>query len=185
MTVRLRPATAQDAVGIARVHVETWRSTYAGLLPDAYLAELDDVGRAAAWARELSARPATGSVFVAEAAEAGIVGFASCGRARTLPPSWAGRPAERVGEAFTLYVDPDFQGRGLGRGLLAASFGALQARGCGAALLWVVARNPARFFYEAQGAVRIGARTERFAGTDVEETCYGWPDLASALRPPA
>ena len=35
--VRIRAATPMDAAGIAAVHVETWRATYAGILPDNYL----------------------------------------------------------------------------------------------------------------------------------------------------
>jgi len=33
MSLRIRPATARDAAAIGRIHVETWQSTYAGLLP--------------------------------------------------------------------------------------------------------------------------------------------------------
>ena len=33
MTV-IRPARAADAAAIGRIHVETWRDTYAGMLPD-------------------------------------------------------------------------------------------------------------------------------------------------------
>src|SRR3546814_17826616 len=33
----LRPALPRDADDIARVHVATWQSTYAGLVPSAYL----------------------------------------------------------------------------------------------------------------------------------------------------
>ena len=37
MTITIRPATAADAAQIARVRVDCWRSTYRGLVPDAYL----------------------------------------------------------------------------------------------------------------------------------------------------
>ncbi|HNI60392.1 MAG TPA: GNAT family N-acetyltransferase, partial [Pseudomonadota bacterium] len=33
----VRPAGPDDAEAIARVHVETWRATYRGLVPDHYL----------------------------------------------------------------------------------------------------------------------------------------------------
>jgi hypothetical protein len=32
--VQIREATVADADGIARVHVDTWRSAYCGLIPD-------------------------------------------------------------------------------------------------------------------------------------------------------
>ena len=34
--ISIRPAVAEDAAPIARVHVESWRSTYAGILPDLF-----------------------------------------------------------------------------------------------------------------------------------------------------
>ena len=45
----LRPARPGDAAAIARVHVDTWRSTYAGLLPDRYLVTMSMTRRAAHW----------------------------------------------------------------------------------------------------------------------------------------
>jgi hypothetical protein len=48
-------------------------------------------------------------------------------------------------------------------------------------MVWVLAANPARFFYEAMGGARAGERLEEFAGTQLEELAYGWPDLESWL----
>jgi GNAT superfamily N-acetyltransferase len=38
--IAVRPARPADAVAIGAVHVAVWRSAYAGILPDAYLARL-------------------------------------------------------------------------------------------------------------------------------------------------
>lgn len=35
-----RKAALEDAPGIANVHVDSWRSTYKGIVPDTYLASL-------------------------------------------------------------------------------------------------------------------------------------------------
>ena len=40
-----------DARGIARVHVETWRSAYAGILPDRVIVQMSVDDKAAAWRR--------------------------------------------------------------------------------------------------------------------------------------
>ena len=32
--MKIRRATVEDVTGIAHVHVETWRSTYKGIIPD-------------------------------------------------------------------------------------------------------------------------------------------------------
>jgi hypothetical protein len=38
--MRIREATIADVAAIAKVHAESWRTTYKGLLPDDYLANL-------------------------------------------------------------------------------------------------------------------------------------------------
>ncbi len=48
--IRLRPALAEDAAAIGAVHVRAWRSAYAGILPDAYLAQLSATRQAAYYA---------------------------------------------------------------------------------------------------------------------------------------
>lgn len=40
ITVRIRAATPDDAPGIARVHVDSWRTTYAGIISAEFLANL-------------------------------------------------------------------------------------------------------------------------------------------------
>jgi HAD superfamily hydrolase (TIGR01509 family) len=42
--VRVREATPADAGAIARVHIESWRSTYRGIVPDEYLESLSHEG---------------------------------------------------------------------------------------------------------------------------------------------
>jgi len=174
-SVILRPARPEDAAGIARVHVETWRSAYAGLVPEAYLVGMTEVRQTTQWQAVLRRDGMPECVLVAEAAGRGrarIVGFGSCGRSRD--PAFAG-------EVYTLYVAGDWQGRGLGRGLLAGLFAMLRRGGLDDAAIWVLSGNPARFFYEAMGGRRMAERRENFAGAALPTTAYGWPDLAGWL----
>jgi hypothetical protein len=48
-------------------------------------------------------------------------------------------------------------------------------------MLWVLAQNPSRFFYEAMGSKRNIERTERLWGMDVPQIGYRWGDLASVF----
>lgn len=174
LAVRVREATAMDAASIGRIHVATWRSAYAGLVPEDYLVRLS-VRERAAWWREGIGRGREGRVLVAELEESGrIVGFGSCGKARD-------RRFGLAGEVYTLYVDLDWQERGVGRRLLTALFEELAARGELGALVWVLAANPARYFYEAQGGQPLGEGQERFAGALLDTVAYGWPDLQGWL----
>lgn len=168
----LRPARPEDAAGIARVHVETWRSAYAGLVPQTYLVGMTEARQAALWYDAIRRTGTPERVLVTEVegpATPKIVGFGSCGPSRD--PSFAG-------EIYTLYVAGDWQGQGLGRGLLAGLFETLRSAGLNDAVIWVLSGNPSRFFYEAMGGRHVAERRETFAGAVLETTAYGWSDLA-------
>ncbi|MDH5557741.1 MAG: GNAT family N-acetyltransferase, partial [Alphaproteobacteria bacterium] len=139
--VDLRIATLEDAEAIARIHVETWRSTYAGMLPGDLLVGMSLEKQTEMWQRMLRGGE---TVVVAEDPRYGIIGFGSYGPNRSTRSDF-------TGEVFTLYLLPDFQGLGIGQGLLRALFGALAREGHENALIWVLAMNPTRFFYEAMG----------------------------------
>ena len=178
--MKIRRAGRADASAIGRVHVETWQSTYAGLLPDAMLVRMSDVRQTAWWSRALETPSEARGIFVAEDEEMGVVGFGSCGPARQIPEGLDGTE-QRVGEVYTLYVEPDFQNQGFGRRLLDAMFRQLRADGFDTAILWMLARNPTRFFYEGLGGAQVGRRADRMGGTEVDEVAYVWRDLDAPL----
>lgn len=79
-TVRL--AVPDDALAIARVHVDSWRSTYAGIVPQDFLDGLSYERRAEVWRRSLT-NPESQSVMVVAEDETGrIIGFAVGGPER-------------------------------------------------------------------------------------------------------
>lgn len=168
--VTVRTAQAVDAAGIARVYVDSWRSAYAGILPDDLLIRLNRKSQTQQWARQLGCRRDRQIVLVAEL-DGQIIGFGSCGPARK-----AALP--HAGEVYTLYVAPGCHDLGIGRKLLHLMFMALRARGITSALVWVLAENPARFFYEAMGGCRVAERDEAAWNTVLHEVAYGWSDLA-------
>lgn len=173
MTVRR--ARADDAAAIARVHVDSWRSTYAGLLPEDMLVRLSSAEHEARWWRHVLGRfRRRHYVYVAEDREAGIVGFVSGGRSRD-------RELDYAAEVYALYVLDEFQGVGIGRALFLRLVDRLH-RECGPGLsVWVLSANPSRYFYEALGGRRIAKRYERMGGVEVEATAYGWADMAELL----
>ncbi|CAN5491192.1 hypothetical protein BH10PSE6_BH10PSE6_28550 [soil metagenome] len=178
--IKIRRAAPADAQAIGRVHVETWQSTYAGILPDSMLVRMSDARQAAWWTRSIGdAREARG-IFVADDEEMGVVGFGSCGQVRD-PPDGLNGTEQRVGEVYTLYVESDFQNLGLGRRLLDAMFRQLRADGFDTAVLWMLARNSTRFFYEGLGGALVGHRIDKMGGEAVEEVAYAWRDLEAPL----
>ncbi len=173
---RIRAALPADARAIARVYIETWRAAYPGMLPDKVLLDMTPARQEAVWRQGLERPGRKQHAFVAEASGGAVVGFVTSGPARPRIEGYRG-------EVYTLYVDLDHQGLGLGRALLAEGFRALLASRLEPAVIWVLAENPARFFYEAMGGSAIARRRDRLGGEAHEEVGYGWPALAAAIAP--
>ena len=160
----IRPATGNDAAGIAEVHVAAWRAAYALIVPEAVLVGLDVERRAARWRGILADLDQGSRVFVA-LWEGRVCGFAGIGR---------DRGGLDVGELTALYVDPALWGRGIGRGLLAAAEASLAAEGFSEAVLWVLAGNQrGRAVYGRFGWTADGTETDLdFDGVPVPEVRY-------------
>ena len=172
-TCRIRRAVPGDARGIARVHVETWRSAYAGILPDQVIVQMSVDDKAAAWRQLVQRQDAVDAVIVAEIDDGTIIGFGSCG------PAGPEAMPDYDGEIHTLYVLPDWQEQGIGRAPAVRLPARVERGRDRGAYLWVLADNPSRFFYQAMGGKRISERDERLWGTTVHEVAYGWPDLSA------
>jgi ribosomal protein S18 acetylase RimI-like enzyme len=150
---RIRAATLDDADEIARVHVQVWRETYRGVMPDAFLAGLSVEQRAAMWKRVIDESSGAPNVWALENADKAITGFGCIGTSRD----------ERLGaegEVLAINLLDVVKRRGLGRALFAHLLGLLKQRGFASAGLWVLTANEsARRFYEAMdgkaGAIRI------------------------------
>lgn len=177
--IRIRKARPADAAAIAAIHVETWRGTYPGLLPEAYLAGLSLPRIAASYQRGLLERREGSAMFVAIAEpELGggppqVVGFASGARAR--------RPALAQGEIETLYLLEDWRERGVGRRLMRATAAHLAAIGCRSAMLWVLSGNPARWFYQHLGGRLVGTGMVRVGGVSVPQSALLWDPIQTLL----
>lgn len=172
LDVMIRRARRDDAWALARVYVETWRSTYAGMLPDRVLLGMNEATQAERWTRAIARGGEL--IRVADDARLGVIGLASGGPARGKLPF--------TSEVYTLYVLPDAHGYGIGRALVASMFEGFRGRGKNSALIWVLASNPSRFFYEGIGGERVAERKERLWGTKLPEIAYGWRDLQAALE---
>jgi ribosomal protein S18 acetylase RimI-like enzyme len=146
----IRKATAQDACGIALVHVRSWQVAYRGHMPDEFLDGLDAEKRANMW-HKLTLQPDK-IVLVAEASEGDIVGFSALG------PSHDADADPNTAEVSAIYVHPEKWGKGIGRALLSASLDQVRNGEFDQVTLWVLEANRrARSFYESFGFVHDGA----------------------------
>lgn len=163
----IRRAHVADAPAIAKVHVDGWRSTYRGLVPDDFLASLSYAQREQLWRRILSESEPDTCVYVAEDQSGTVVGFASGGRECRGDPTY-------TGELYAIYLLEAYQGQGIGRQLTMAVVNRLIEAGMASLLIWVLAENPARGFYEALGGQPVYHKTVTIGGAQLREVGYGW-----------
>jgi len=169
MRIRIRPAMVQDVPAIANVHVRSWQEAYQGLVPQDFLDAMDPASRAAGWERSVRSLPRPGrGVLVAESPD-GVVGFSSFRPARDPDCD-----PERVGELLTIYLLPSALGKGIGRGLMAATVSGLADAGYAEAVLWVLDTNArARSFYAKAGWSPDGsAKQDSSLGLPLNEVRY-------------
>jgi ribosomal protein S18 acetylase RimI-like enzyme len=161
----IRCARVEDSRAIAEVHVASWQSTYAGQIPDEYLAGLCIPARETAWRASFSNE--THRIFLSE--EGGVVkGFVSFG------PSRDNDASANTGEVYAIYLLAEYQGRGVGRALWQGAIEALKKHGSTDVTVWVLDTNSAaRKFYEARGCSLDGAsKNSVIGGNAVVELRY-------------
>jgi ribosomal protein S18 acetylase RimI-like enzyme len=141
----VRRAEAADAPSMARVHVDTWRETYRGLMSDAVL---DDPGllswRERFWTAALT-DPRYSQYAAAVASHEGtLIGIAMSGP--TIDD------ADESQQLYVLYAYAAHHGSGVGTALLDAVIDRTAP-----AVLWVADPNPrAQAFYRKHGFVADG-----------------------------
>ena len=168
--ITIREARCDDVGGIARVHVEGWRTTYRGIVPDDFLAKLTYEDREQRWRNILCDEASSPIVYVAEDESGQIVGFASGGPERTGDPVY-------LGELYAVYLLESHRRQGIGRRLVFRVAERLYQYGLNSMLVWVLAANPARHFYESLQAQFVQTQPIEIGGVTLEEVAYGWPDI--------
>lgn len=157
--IRVRPAEPADALRIAEVHVRSWQSGYAGILDDAFLADLDIAPRHDRWRRRL-AEPGASSTWVVEL-DGELVGFAGLGPSRD-----ADLDGQVWRELMTCYLLPSAWGSGAAGVLVGRAVPEDENH-----FLWVLSDNHrAQAFYRKHGFAADGAvRPIELGGREVPE----------------
>lgn len=170
-TLRIREMIQDDAEAVARLHAESWRSAYRGILCDEYLDGPVDGEWLETWTKRL-ARPGPNEIGLVADGESGLAGFV-----------FAVADHDSALGAFldNLHVGPRYRGRGIGSRLLNELSRLLLSRHDDTGLyLWVFESNRrARGYYEKLGAVAVRrAEAEAPGGGIVAEWLYRWTSVA-------
>ena len=171
MPFQIRPAEAGDPRTIAHVHIESWKTTYPGIIPEAYIASLKEEDSERRWQERLDL--ATDAIFVSHD-ESGIFGFIAGGPIREAIGNYDG-------ELYAIYLLQQRQQQGAGRALVHTLAARLHAQGLKSMIVWALEENPAVKFYKRLGAVPVMTKTVSIGGRDLSDLALGWTSLASLL----
>ena len=190
-SLRVREARDADLPEIARVHVEAWRGSFEGVVPEDYLAGLTAADRE----RVLRERLANRNYRLMVIEEAGrmpafqetgrMPAFQETGRMPALQevsgfidygwPDPDGLPFDA--RIFSFYLLPERQRNGIGTKLFSACFDALRAAGLGSVCLETIENSPFRGFYDKHGGRVIANGQAQLGGHRVPTVIYGWDSL--------
>ncbi len=168
--MNVRRAQLQDAAAIARVQVDAWRSTYRGIVPDKHLDGMSYERSQRNWEEHISDPGKRNTVFVAEDDRGSVVGFAACGAARD-------DARDYESELYAIYVNQNMQRKGFGKLLVLSVVQDLKARGSDSMLIWVLADNQYKRFYESIGGMQVRTREVAVGGKTLPELGYGWRSM--------
>ena len=161
---RVRRALDADAGTVGRIHVESWKVAYRGIMPDDVIARTDLTYRTAFWAERLADRE--WPIYLVESDYEGV---AFCQMVSSKDPD---DDPQKVGHITSLHVLPHLRKRSYGRALLELVFREFRRRGIAEVTLWVLEANTkARRFYEKYG-FRLDGGTRSYPGTSVPEVRY-------------
>lgn len=168
--MNIRKATSEDIKAVSAIYIDTWKTTYKGLVPDEYLHSLSYEEAETKWGKFMSKSQYKPLIFVAINEIDETVGFAA---------TQMMSEKDQTGELYALYLLPKAQGLGAGRRLLSAVAEYLYKEQMSSMLVWVMKKNEAgRGFYKRLGATHYAHRESEFGGLTVEDEAYIWNDLS-------
>lgn len=171
--MQIREATIHDAQGIAKVHVDSWRTTYKGIIPDDFLNNLSYEQRTELWLHNIGRKD--NFLFVAESTEGKIIGFADFWKRET-------NTMANSSDLTSIYLLEEYQGRGIGKKLLEQLFLQIKQLGYQKIFVDVLAENKTRYFYEYYGAKLYKSVQIKMGGKVLEELIYIWDNVDEVLE---
>jgi ribosomal protein S18 acetylase RimI-like enzyme len=162
-TARVRTSNRQDGPALAGVYGRSWRQAYSGIIPHRQLDAMIRRRDADWWSGA-----ASGGRLLALDVSGTLAGYASCGPARSKQLG--------AGEIYELYLDPVYQGIGLGEQLFEGCRAYLDRRRLDGLVVWVLADNDvAMRFYWGRGGRPAARMMERLGSTRLEKIGLAWP----------
>lgn len=174
MDILIRDGAPDDALIIARIYVEGWRTAYAGFVPEQVLAGLDPDAEAPGCREFISATLKGNTLLKVACVDGVIAGYISAGEADS--PGMA--------EIFEVFVRPCYGGRSIGIRLMDAACQHLLARGFDSLEVWCWKENPYIAFYRRLRGTVSRTTSQALAGKDLRVLVFTWAiaDLVQEIK---
>ncbi|MFD2614159.1 GNAT family N-acetyltransferase [Paenibacillus gansuensis] len=173
--MNIRKAVLEDVNEIAKVHINSLKTSHMGILPQIFLENLTYEWSTPRFTEALRNRPKSVSLLVAENEKRQIVGFI-----------WGGpeRKSDEIykGEIYAIYILSEYHGVGIGRKLVKALAKDLSSSNIFSMIVRVFAENnPSRRFYEAVGGRKVREGTVIVKDEVYNDVVYGWTNIKELL----
>ena len=168
--IHIRNAQLEDCPGLARVQVDSYRTAYASLFPESYLAQFTYEEQEQDWRDWVATHP--DDLLLVAGSDDKVSGYLL---ARAQPDIYPGYDAE----ILAMHVRQAEQGRGIGSQLLKAAVKALEGGGCRSVMLWTLQDNPVCRWYERLGGKVLGEKRNLVEDWEIVEIAYGWETISS------
>src|SRR5690625_821821 len=165
--MKIREAITNDAGNIAKVQVDSWKTTYKNIVPDEFLESMSYKDREQKWKAIILSQ----AIYTAVTDENEVVGFANGGKERT------GNYPAYHGELYAIYILENYQRQGIGKMLMQPIIEELKHQGIYSMTVSVLKDNSSRKFYQSLGAKKIDTTELEIAGKKLKEEVYGWEDI--------
>lgn len=153
----------QDLKAVAYVHMQSWKKSYRGILPDDFLDQIQLESRLAL-RRRLFEKPSR--INLVAKCDSNVVGFCDGGPNRD-------SNIDADAELYAIYLLEIYQGKGFASALFNTLTERLKKLKYTKMCLWVLKDNDkARRFYEYKGGVGVNEKTIKIAEKEYLEVCY-------------
>jgi len=170
----IKYAGLKDYEGIAKVHVDTWISSYKGIISDRRLRSMSYEKSGKKWFDIISACADDKKETVLSAFDKNEpVGFCHFGRLK--------RKSELLngfeGEIKAIYILKDHQKKGLGGKLIKKITQIFKNNGIDSFIAWVLKDNSSADFYVKTGAELITETDLTIGEQTLKGLCFGWRNI--------
>lgn len=166
MQVIIRKANKHDIPAIAFIHVNSWQTTYKGIIADGYLKSLSVENRARRWQNSFDN---SNIPYVAEVKN-NVIGFIDGGLSRE-----ADMPFDA--EIYSLYILHKWQNMKIGKKLFSTLVNDHIRNNMHSMMVWVLRDNPAVEFYKKMGGNKYTEKEIAIGEQTLIEEAYSWNKL--------